>query len=182
LGHDQDLGHASGWLKKFGFSIDEFGNGRIGSLHAATWQRWNALPDHIRNYKWMGRSVWAQPPTAPIIRASTGRTGGARRGFLPVRFHDASNRRLALLPSALPTRTARIFLGAGRFRHDLQCQTRSTMPLRPGRNGANNRDSVGAPTSTLAMSIFFRSFFGTARQRILSLSPQRSDPETFGRP
>jgi uncharacterized membrane protein len=74
---DQDIADASGWLKKFGFSIDEVGNGRMWINFSGDVQKVErAFQTNIRNYEVDGKMHFANATDPSIPRALAGLVQG----------------------------------------------------------------------------------------------------------
>ncbi|HEV8491021.1 MAG TPA: protease pro-enzyme activation domain-containing protein, partial [Candidatus Angelobacter sp.] len=80
---DQDIADASSWLKKFGFSIDEVGNGRMWINFSGDVQKVErAFQTNIRTYEVDGKMHFANATDPSIPRALAGLVQGV------VSLHD----------------------------------------------------------------------------------------------
>ncbi|MBZ5491264.1 MAG: hypothetical protein LAO76_10065 [Acidobacteriia bacterium] len=156
---DQDIADASGWLKKFGFSIDEVGNGRMWINFSGDVQKVErAFQTNIRNYEVDGKMHFANATDPSIPRALAGLVQGV------VSLHNFTthpNSTASQLPSDFTNAAGAHFLAPGDF-----ATIYNVKPLYnavPAIDGTGQTIAiVGRTDINLTDVQFFRSFFGLA--------------------
>src|ERR1044071_2781211 len=154
---DQDIADASNWLKKFGFTIDEIGNGRMWINFSGDVQKVErAFQTNIRNFEVDGKMHFANATDPSIPRALTGLVQGV------VSLHNFPkhpNSTVNQLPSDFTAGNGAHFLAPADF-----ATIYNVNPLynaAPAINGAGQTIAiVGRTDINLGDVQFFRSFFG----------------------
>ncbi|HZI31383.1 MAG TPA: protease pro-enzyme activation domain-containing protein, partial [Candidatus Binatia bacterium] len=154
---DQDIADAGNWLKKFGFTIDEIGNGRLWINFSGDVQKVErAFQTNIRNYEVDGKMHFANATDPSIPRALTGLVQGV------VSLHNFPkhpNSTVNQLPSDFTAGNGAHFLAPADF-----ATIYNVNPLynaAPAINGAGQTIAiVGRTDINLGDVQFFRSFFG----------------------
>lgn len=154
---DQDIADASNWLKKFGFSIDEVGNGRMWINFSGDVQKVErAFQTNIRNFEVDGKMHFANATDPSIPRALTGLVQGvvSLHNF-PKHPNSTTNQ----LPSDFTAGNGAHFLAPADF-----ATIYNVNPLynaAPAINGTGQTIAiVGRTDINLGDVQFFRSFFG----------------------
>jgi pseudomonalisin len=154
---DQDITDASSWLKKFGFSIDEVGNGRMWINFSGDVQKVErAFQTNIRNYEVDGKMHFANATDPSIPRALAGLVQGV------VSLHNFTthpNSTASQLPSDFTNAGGAHFLAPGDFA--------TIYNVKPLYNAAPAIDGTGETIAIVGRTDinlndvqFFRSFFG----------------------
>jgi subtilase family serine protease len=154
---DQDIADASNWLKKFGFKIDEVGNGRMWINFSGDVQKVErAFQTNIRNFEVNGKMHFANATDPSIPRALTGLVQGV------VSLHNFPkhpNSTVNQLPSDFTAGNGAHFLAPADF-----ATIYNVKPLyntTPAIDGTGQTIAiVGRTDINLADVQFFRSFFG----------------------
>ena len=154
---NQDIADASGWLKKFGFSIEEVGNGRMWINFSGDVQKVErAFQTNIRNYEVDGKMHFANATDPSIPRALAGLVQGV------VSLHNFTthpNSTASQLPSDFTNAGGAHFLAPGDF-----ATIYNVKPLYnavPAIDGTGQTIAiVGRTDINLTDVQFFRSFFG----------------------
>ncbi|MGZ4854968.1 MAG: protease pro-enzyme activation domain-containing protein [Candidatus Angelobacter sp.] len=154
---DQDIADASSWLKKFGFRIDEVGNGRMWINFSGDVQKVErAFQTNIRQYEVNGKMHFANATDPSIPHALTGLVQGV------VSLHDFPkhpNSSVNQLPSDLTAGNGAHFLAPADF-----ATIYNVKPLynaAPAIDGTGQTIAiVGRTDINLADVQFFRTFFG----------------------
>jgi pseudomonalisin len=154
---DQDIADASNWLKKFGFKIDEVGNGRMWINFSGDVQKVErAFQTNIRNFEVNGKMHFANATDPSIPRALTGLVQGV------VSLHNFPkhpNSTVNQLPSDFTAGNGAHFLAPADF-----ATIYNVKPLynaAPAIDGTGQTIAiVGRTDINLADVQFFRSFFG----------------------
>jgi pseudomonalisin len=154
---DQDIADAGNWLKKFGFTIDEIGNGRLWINFSGDVQKVErAFQTNIRNFEVDGKMHFANATDPSIPRALTGLVQGV------VSLHNFPkhpNSTVNQLPSDFTAGNGAHFLAPADF-----ATIYNVNPLynaAPAINGAGQTIAiVGRTDINLGDVQFFRSFFG----------------------
>jgi hypothetical protein len=154
---DQDVADASNWLKKFGFTIDEIGNGRLWINFSGDVQKVErAFQTNIRNFEVDGKMHFANATDPSIPRALTGLVQGV------VSLHNFPkhpNSTVSQLPSDFTAGNGAHFLAPADF-----ATIYNVKPLynaAPAIDGTGQTIAiVGRTDINLADVQFFRSFFG----------------------
>ena len=154
---DQDIADASGWLKKFGFSIDEVGNGRMWINFSGDVQKVErAFQTNIRNYEVDGKMHFANATDPSIPRALAGLVQGV------VSLHNFTthpNSTASQLPSDFTNAGGAHFLAPGDFAtiYNVKPLYNAVPPI----DGTGQTIAiVGRTDINLTDVQFFRSFFG----------------------
>ena len=154
---DQDIADASNWLKKFGFTIDEIGTGRLWINFSGDVQKVErAFQTNIRNFEVNGKMHFANATDPSIPRALTDLVQGV------VSLHDFTthpNSTASQLPSDFTAGNGAHFLAPADFA--------TIYNVNPLYNAAPPIDGtgqtiaiVGRTDINLSDVQFFRSFFG----------------------
>jgi pseudomonalisin len=154
---DQDIADASSWLKKFGFSIDEVGNGRMWINFSGDVQKVErAFQTNIRNYEVDGKMHFANANDPSIPRALAGLVQGV------VSLHNFTthpNSTASQLPSDFTNGNGAHFLAPGDF-----ATIYNVNPLYntvPAIDGTGETIAIVGRTDINLNDVqFFRSFFG----------------------
>jgi len=154
---DQDIADAGNWLKKFGFTIDEIGNGRLWINFSGDVQKVErAFQTNIRNFEVDGKMHFANATDPSIPRALTGLVQGV------VSLHDFTthpNSTASQLPVDFTNAGGAHFLAPGDF-----ATIYNVKPLYnavPAIDGTGQTIAiVGRTDINLSDVQFFRSFFG----------------------
>lgn len=154
---DQDIADASNWLKKFGFSIDEVGNGRMWINFSGDVQKVErAFQTNIRQYEVSGKMHHANATDPTIPRALTGLV----QGVVSLNdFPKHPNSTVNQLPPDFTAGNGANFLAPADF-----ATIYNVNPLynaAPAIDGTGQTIAiVGRTDINLADVQFFRSFFG----------------------
>ena len=154
---DQDIADASNWLKKFGFTIDEIGSGRMWINFSGDVQKVErAFQTNIRNFEVDGKMHFANATDPSIPRALTGLVQGV------VSLHNFpkhTNSTVNQLPSDFTAGNGAHFLAPADF-----ATIYNVNPLynaAPAIDGTGQTIAiVGRTDINLGDVQFFRSFFG----------------------
>ncbi|HET8888291.1 MAG TPA: protease pro-enzyme activation domain-containing protein [Candidatus Angelobacter sp.] len=154
---DQDIADASNWLKKFGFTVDEIGTGRMWINFSGDVQKVErAFQTNIRNFEVDGKMHFANVTDPSIPRALTGLVQGV------VSLHNFPkhpNSTVNQLPSDFTAANGAHFLAPADF-----ATIYNVKPLynaAPAIDGAGQTIAiVGRTDINLGDVQFFRSFFG----------------------
>ncbi len=154
---DQDIADASSWLKKFGFNIDEVGNGRMWINFSGDVQKVErAFQTNIRNFEVDGKMHFANATDPSIPRALAGLVQGV------VSLHNFPmhrNSTASQLPSDFTNAGGAHFLAPGDF-----ATIYNVKPLYnavPAIDGTGQTIAIVGRTDINLIDVqFFRSFFG----------------------
>jgi uncharacterized membrane protein len=154
---DQDIADASNWLKKFGFTVDEIGNGRMWINFSGDVQKVErAFQTNIRNFEVDGKIHFANATDPSIPRALTGLVQGvvSLHNF-PKHPNSTANQ----LPSDFTAGNGAHFLAPADFA--------TIYNVKPLYNAAPAIDGTGQTIAIVGRTDinlgdvqFFRSFFG----------------------
>jgi uncharacterized membrane protein len=154
---DQDIADAGNWLKKFGFTIDEIGNGRMWINFSGDVQKVErAFQTNIRQYEVNGKMHFANATDPSIPRALVGLV----RGVVSLHnFPKHPNSTVNQLPSDFTAGNGAHFLAPADF-----ATIYNVNPLysaAPAIDGTGQTIAiVGRTDINLGDVQFFRSFFG----------------------
>jgi uncharacterized membrane protein len=154
---DQDIADAGNWLKKFGFTIDEIGNGRMWINFSGDVQKVeHAFQTNIRQYEVNGKMHFANATDPSIPRALVGLV----RGVVSLHnFPKHPNSTVNQLPSDFTAGNGAHFLAPADF-----ATIYNVNPLysaAPAIDGTGQTIAiVGRTDINLGDVQFFRSFFG----------------------
>ncbi|HEX3587048.1 MAG TPA: protease pro-enzyme activation domain-containing protein [Candidatus Angelobacter sp.] len=154
---DQDIADAGNWLKKFGFTIDEIGNGRLWINFSGDVQKVErAFQTNIRNYEVDGKMHFANATDPSIPRALTGLVQSV------VSLHDFTTH-----PNSTASQLPIDFTNAGGAHLLAPGDFATIYNVKPLYNAAPPIDGtgqtiaiVGRTDINLSDVQFFRSFFG----------------------